>query len=184
MYSGTSAPFPVCVFTRMTKLKGIAEAIEAVKSCNRKAGKTLFTLDLYGKVEQEEWFEKLMEGQSEEIKYKGLVDFDKGTEVLKNYFLMLFPTYYDGEGFPQTLIDAMAAGLPAVATDWNSNGEVVEDGETGFLVKPRSAAAICDKLMELANAPEKVNAMRAACRSKAKDYQPDKAMKILLDNLI
>ena len=184
MYNNTNAPFPVCVFTRITKLKGIAEAVEAVNACNKKAGKTLFTLDLYGKVQQEEWFTKLMENQPNEIQYKGLVDFDKCTPVLKNYFAMIFPTYYDGEGFPQTLIDAMAAGLPVVATNWNSNGEVVEEGKTGFLVEPRSASAISEKLLELANAPERVNAMRGACRRKAMDFQPDKAMKLLLDNLL
>lgn len=184
MFNSTSAPFPLCVFTRITKLKGIAEAIEAVNSCNKKAGRTLYTLDLYGKVQQKEWFKNLMDDQPQEIQYKGLVDFDKGTELLKNYFAMLFPTYYDGEGFPQTLIDAMAAGLPTVATDWNSNCEVVEEGVTGFLVEPRSASAICEKLLELADSPEKVNAMRKNCRKKAGDYQPDKAMAILLNNLL
>ncbi|MFR3494185.1 MAG: glycosyltransferase [Blautia sp.] len=52
------------------------------------------------------------------IRYKGMVPFNQSTEVLKNYDALLFPTYYEGEGFAGTIIDAFAAGLPVIASDW------------------------------------------------------------------
>jgi glycosyltransferase involved in cell wall biosynthesis len=38
------------------------------------------------------------------------------------------------ESFPLTIAEAMAAGLPVVTSDWGAHGELVRDGETGFLV--------------------------------------------------
>ena len=67
---------------------------------------------------QTEWFNELKSTFPSYIKYGGLVPFDKSVEVLKNYFALLFPTYYEGEGFAGTLLDAMAAGVPVVASDW------------------------------------------------------------------
>jgi glycosyltransferase involved in cell wall biosynthesis len=41
----------------------------------------------------------------------------------------------DNEGMPVALIEAQFAGLPVVATDVGSNREVIEDGESGFVVR-------------------------------------------------
>ena len=54
------------------------------------------------------------------------------------------------EGIPLTLIEAMAAGLPVVATRVGGVSEVVEDGETGFLVESGNADGIAAALSTLA----------------------------------
>jgi glycosyltransferase involved in cell wall biosynthesis len=41
----------------------------------------------------------------------------------------------DNEGMPVALIEAQLAGLPVVASDVGSNGEVIEDGASGFVVQ-------------------------------------------------
>jgi glycosyltransferase involved in cell wall biosynthesis len=48
----------------------------------------------------------------------------------------------DAEGFGLVLIEAMAAGVPVVATRVPGIQDVVEDGKTGLLVPPRSPDAI------------------------------------------
>jgi glycosyltransferase involved in cell wall biosynthesis len=49
------------------------------------------------------------------------------------------------EGIPLALLEAGASEVPAVVTDVGGNGEVVVDGETGFLVEPGDPAAVAEK---------------------------------------
>jgi len=48
------------------------------------------------------------------------------------------------EGFALSLIEALAAGLPVVATDVGGAGEVIEDGRNGYLIPPADAPALAD----------------------------------------
>jgi glycosyltransferase involved in cell wall biosynthesis len=53
------------------------------------------------------------------------------------------------EGFPQVLVEAMAAGLPAVATDVGGVRAGMDDGALAALVPPSDARAIADAVMRL-----------------------------------
>ena len=55
------------------------------------------------------------------------------------------------EGVPITLIEAMAAGLPIVATDCGSVRDMVEDGEQGFVVPVGDVENFADRLQRLAH---------------------------------
>ena len=179
----TPTPFKLCTFSRVREEKGIADAIEAVKRCNETSGRTLFTLDIYGQIEQQEWFSTLMKDQPSEICYKGIVPYGESTEVLRNYFLLLFPTRYKIEGFAGTLIDAMAAGLPVVASDCRSNIEILEEGKTGVLYRLGSVDELTEKLSHIAKNPGMIEQMRPYCISKAWQYQPANTVKTLAERL-
>ena len=58
------------------------------------------------------------------------------------------------EGMANTLLEAMAVGLPVVVTAVGGNTEVVENGCSGLLVQPKAAARICEYLVQLAGADE------------------------------
>jgi glycosyltransferase involved in cell wall biosynthesis len=58
------------------------------------------------------------------------------------------------EGISLTLLEAMASGLPVVATRVGGNPEVVLDGQTGWLVPPADPDALAAALLELWGNPE------------------------------
>ena len=55
------------------------------------------------------------------------------------------------DGIPNTVIEALAYGLPVVSTTVNALPEVVIDGKTGLAVAPNNPAALADALLRLAN---------------------------------
>jgi glycosyltransferase involved in cell wall biosynthesis len=57
------------------------------------------------------------------------------------------------EGLPVVVLEAMAAGLPVVATDTGGISEVVLQGKTGYLVKPKDMPALQGRLRELLMKP-------------------------------
>ena len=179
-------PYRLCTFSRVMKEKGIEDAVYAVRTVNEHFGRTVYTLDIYGQVDsvQTEWFNELKSTFPSYIKYGGLVPFDKSVEVLKNYFALLFPTYYEGEGFAGTLIDALAAGVPVLASNWKYNNEVVKEGINGGLFEPKDIEGLTKYLIEIASNPEPWLNMRQQCICDAHTYEPDNVMKTLLQEII
>lgn len=178
-------PYKLCTFSRVMKEKGIEDAVEAVKMANSRLKTIAFTLDIYGQIDssQTEWFERLADSFPEYIKYEGVVDFNKSTQVLKSYFALIFPTYYEGEGFAGTAIDAFSAGIPVIASNWKYNCEVIKSGVTGTLFEPHDIQKLADILISLFNNPNEWNKMKKNCLREAYNYRPENAMKILFDNL-
>jgi len=58
------------------------------------------------------------------------------------------------EGISNTVLEAMASGLPVVATDVGGNPELVTQGKTGVLVPPGNPLALADALRKYIDAPE------------------------------
>ncbi|WP_226010904.1 glycosyltransferase family 4 protein [Halomicrobium salinisoli] len=67
--------------------------------------------------------------------------------------VFVLPSYR--EGTPRVITEAMAAGLPVVATDIAGIPEQVRDGETGYLVEPGDVRSLSDHLEELLDDPQK-----------------------------
>lgn len=71
------------------------------------------------------------------------------------------------EGFPFSIVEAMAAGLPIIATDVGGNAEAVTDGETGRVIPPSDIVALSDAMEELISDAEKRKRMGAKAKSRA-----------------
>ena len=78
-------------------------------------------------------------------------------DVFRSLNLFVIPTI-EGDTIPQVLMQALAIGLPVVSTTTGSIPDVVADGESGFLVPPRDADALADRIGRLVTDP----ALRAA----------------------
>jgi glycosyltransferase involved in cell wall biosynthesis len=68
---------------------------------------------------------------------------------------MVDPDTGDEEGLPVTILEAMAEGLPVVATRHAGIPEEVIEGETGILVDETDVEAMAAGLVELARSPER-----------------------------
>lgn len=175
----TEIPYKLCTFSRVMKEKGIEDAVEAVKRVNVEQGKIEVTLDIYGQIdsEQVDWFEELKSRFPEYVNYKGVVPYNSSTEILKQYHALVFPTYYDGEGFAGTLIDAMAAGVPVIASDWKYNNEIVHNMITGLLIQPNSIDDLCAAIDMCLS--KNWNSMKQECIKEANKYKPKNIIGIL-----
>ncbi len=68
------------------------------------------------------------------------------------------------ESFPYTVLEAMAAGRPVVATDVGGVREAVLHGRTGLLVPPRDSIALADAIVALLSDPPRAAQLGAAAR--------------------
>jgi glycosyltransferase involved in cell wall biosynthesis len=68
----------------------------------------------------------------------------------------------DAEGVPMAILEAMAAGLPVIATNVGGIGEAVLDGETGMLVDPSRPDALAEAIARLAQDPARARELGMA----------------------
>lgn len=179
----SARPLPVCVFSRVCREKGVTTAIEAVARVNAERGRAEYSLDVYGPVADDyrEEFDSLMELHRDSAAYRGSVPAGDSVGVLSKYLLLLLPTRYYGEGFPGTIVDAFAAGVPVVTSDWQNARSIVEDGKTGFIYgfdDPDGAyTTLCRCLEDLGS----VVGMRRRCLEESVKYTPDRANEPIRD---
>jgi glycosyltransferase involved in cell wall biosynthesis len=107
-----------------------------------------------------EEFRELMLRRVSELRIEGFVEFPGvlSGEAKWNHFrhadLMCFPSYFDSEAFPLSLIEGLSFGLPIVSTRWRGIPDLVEDGVSGILVPPRDISAFAEAVKILASDAE------------------------------
>ena len=178
-------PYNLCFFSRVMREKGIEEAIEAVREGNRRAGFVKYTLDIFGSVnaDYQNEFDRMVKEFPPYIRYGGIVDFQKSADTLKEYFALLFPTFYTSEGYPNAVVDAFAAGLPIIATRWNYNADIVRDGEDGILVDVKNVGQIVAAMERLAQDPGNYAQMRKNCLARCAEYLPGNAVAKVVERM-
>ena len=87
------------------------------------------------------------------------------------------------EGMGRVLLEAGAAGIPVVASRVGGIPDIVDDGETGLLVRPRDAAALANAVIELRAAPERRHLMGATARAKVVPHFSLESMVEQIENL-
>lgn len=78
------------------------------------------------------------------------------------------------EGLPRVLPQAMATGLPVVATAVDGSAEAVEHGVTGLLTPPGDPQALAAALLELLADPARAQQMGEAGRARAEEYSAER----------
>ena len=169
-------PIRLCYFSRIIKQKGIEDAIAVVKKINEQ--KVQCILDIYGPVVDayRPEFEMLKSHFTGEIHYCGKIDPSKSVQILKNYDLQIFPTLYKTEGIPGSIIDSYFAGVPVIASKWDSFSDVILEGRTGIVFELGDRNDLYEKLKELLTNKDKIYEMKKECLKEALVYLPDNVM--------
>lgn len=102
-------------------------------------------------------------GVAERVHFVG--ELDGIAELLDRAQLFVMSSLW--EGLPYVILEAMAAGLPVVATNVGGCPELVEDGTTGLIVAPGQAELLAKAILALLGDPEKSARMGAAGRARA-----------------
>ena len=165
----------------LAESKGIADAAEICKRANAVLGRDVFRLEVYGNVapEYQEDFEALCAREEAVMRYCGVKNADAAVETLSRQFVLLFPTYYEGECFAGTVLDAFLSRTPIIANDWKYNGEVIRDGENGFLYPYRDIDAAAERLVALYQNPALYARIQAGCEASARAFDSDCVLETL-----
>ena len=178
-------PLRVCTYSRVTESKGIADAAAICRRANALLGRPVFALEVYGGVDPayREAFEALCERERDGMRYGGVKNADQALETLGGQFALLFPTYYEGECFAGTVLDAFLSRTPIIANDWKYNGEVIRDGINGFLYPFRDVEAAAERLAELYRDPALYARIQQGCEESARQYDSDVVLAKLADRM-
>ena len=109
-----------------------------------------------------------LEGQAASLGIAENVDFmgfrDDAARFLKTFHLFVLPSLC--EGIPRCLMEAMAAGIPVVASGIEGNMQLVSDGETGLLFAPGDAPDLAGKLRYAIGHPGEAETMAKKAQQK------------------
>lgn len=166
-------PYRFVFLSRIHPEKGITEIVAAANKLNEKGYKGQYSIDFYGSKDAvfAQEFEQII-SESENMEYKGYMDLtsDAGYELLSSYDMMLFPTYWHGEGFPGVVLDANIAGVPIIATDWNLNTEVIEDNVTGIIIPTHDSEALYEVMKKVITDEMDLVGMKKNCVEFVQQY--------------
>ena len=115
---------------------------------------------------------------SERVEFMGAVPPSKIAEQYQTAHLFVLASYF--EAFGIVLVEAMAAGIPIVATNAGGIPHVVEDGVSAKLVPAGDALSLATAIRSLVTSEEKLHLMAIAARARSKQFD----LNIVLDKLV
>jgi glycosyltransferase involved in cell wall biosynthesis len=129
------------------KNKGIFELIEACRLLNEE--KINFKLTIAGGgISFEEVCKKIHNyNLSNKINLFGWALGEDKIMLLKKSHIFVLPSYY--EGYPNSLLEAMASSKACIATNVGSVPDIIKDGVNGFIINPKNHIELFEKLKEL-----------------------------------
>lgn len=165
-----AGPVRLITVGRLVEKKGVAYTIEAVARVLSAGHDVTYTIvgdgplrgDLNALVEKH--------GIGDRVSIVGALPHESVLERMRAAHVLLAcsVTAVDGdeEGIPNVLKEAMAIGMPVLATRHGGIAELVKDGVSGFLVPERDVQLIAQRIMHFAARPERWVAMGRAGRAK------------------
>jgi glycosyltransferase involved in cell wall biosynthesis len=134
---------------RVERRKGLINLLMAARILKEQLPAGSFEVRIVGPVSEEAYYHELLEYKSqwhlEEVVFSGALPLDDRSvpSLLEGSSVFVLPSLQETFGIVN--LEAMASGLPIVATRVGGVPEVVLDGETGFIVPPNDPEALAEK---------------------------------------
>jgi glycosyltransferase involved in cell wall biosynthesis len=158
--------FVVGIVARMVREKGFAELFEAFAEFRRQAPDAfLLHVGFVDRSRGDEVTPDLAEqfGIAAYCRFVG--QRDDVSRLLSAMDVFCLPSYR--EGYPRSVLEANAMGLPAIVTNIRGCREAVVDGQNGLLVEPRQVVPLAGAMRKLHDDPELRTRMSRAARARA-----------------
>lgn len=175
-----AAPLDVLFVGWVTEAKGIFELLAACRTLAQEGQR--LRLHVCGNGDGFERARSYAIANGLDVTFHGWVDEAEKRERLRAADVFVLPSHV--EGFPNALVEAMAAGLPSVTTRVGSIPDFVVDGENGLLTDPRDVGALTDALRSLDD-PERRRAIGVSAYETARAlFTPARAARKIRDLLL
>lgn len=173
-------PTKFVFMARLCREKGCDIILDAVDILRKKHGESTFAVDFYGPQIDDYGaaFPERIKGYAD-VEYRGIVQPDDVFATLAGYDCLLLPTFYEGEGFPGSIVDSFFAGIPVIVADWKDLACFIKPGATGMVVAPHSPEELAAAMDFIISNPEKLSSMKAAALAASDRYTASAAWKIL-----
>jgi len=147
-------------------VKGLTYLVEAMKIIRDKNKQLI----LVGDGKERDHLKDLVKkyGLEKCVIFIGKVPNDKVFKYMMASDVFVLPSL--SEGFPNVVLEAMASGLPIVATNVGGLSEIVKDGENGFLVDPKNPEQIAEKINLFLEDEKFRERISKNSKNKAKEY--------------
>ncbi len=136
---------------RLSGEKGVLNFVEAIPQIIKEKDDLKFLIGGDGQLREkiERYLEE--ENLNDKVKLPGWVPREEFLTSLNKLKLFVLPSYT--EGFPHTILEAMACGTPVLATPVGAIPDVIEDGETGFIMEDNSPECIAKNITRALDHP-------------------------------
>ena len=151
---------------RITKDKGIYQLIYAFNKISKKFQDIQFVIGGDGKEFNKT--KKLIDdlGMTEKIEMIGEVN--NKIEFFKKLDIFILPS--ESEGFPFTILEALASGIPVLATNVGGIHEVIKNNHNGLLLDSNRSEKIATAIFSLLENPQKLIQLKSNCLNSIKEY--------------
>ena len=149
-------PLRILFLGNVIPRKGLHTLLKALlpQSTQRGTKENLFALDIVGSLNVDPTYAREMQslasvlGPPSSVHFYGPLDNALLAEKLKSAHVLVVPSSY--EGFGIVYLEGMAFGLPSIGTTAGAAGEIIRDGESGYLITPEDAETLVARLLALA----------------------------------
>jgi glycosyltransferase involved in cell wall biosynthesis len=156
-------PFRVLFTGQLSQRKGLSYVLEGFRRAALPGAELLLVGPLLGSARI--WKD------SPGVRYMGPVNYREMPAQYQASDVYVLPSLV--EGLPQTVLEAMASGLPVVVSENTAGPEIVTDGVNGYVVPIRDPAAIAERLRELYEDDNGRRSMGANARARAEELSWD-----------